>query len=117
MISLVSYQAYHNGSQDMDDVRDSLHRVKQDNHKLEAELRGMRTEHWRDLPTYRRAATATVEQKARTLHVKVTENADALDKLRQERSMLLKDHKQLQQKYTDVNEASPTRIPKRVLLY
>jgi chromosome segregation ATPase len=117
LICLASYQAYHSGSQDMDDVKNSLHRVKQDNHKLESELRGTRTEPWRDLPAYRRAATATVEQKARILHVKVTENADVLDKLRQERSMLQKDHKQLQQKYTNVNEASPTRIPKRGFLH
>ena len=33
----------------MDDVKASLHRVKQDNHQLEAELRGMRTESWEDL--------------------------------------------------------------------
>ena len=91
----------------MDDVKASLHRVKQDNHKLETELRGTRTESRKDISTHRRAATATVEQKAKNLQVKVTENVDALDRLRQERSMLLKDHKQLQQQYADVNEVGP----------
>lgn len=119
MVCLVSHQAYPNGSQDMDDVKDSLHRVKQDNNKLEAELRGTQIEPWRSLPAHRHAATATVEQKARSLHAKVAENTNVLDKLRQERSMLLKDHKQLQQKYANVNEASPspTRIPRRRLLH
>lgn len=88
----------------MDDVKASLHRVKQDNHNLEGELRGSRTESQEGLLTHRRAATTTVEQKARNLQTKVTENADAMDRLRQERSMLLKDHKQLQQQYANVNE-------------
>lgn len=92
--------------QDMDDVKASLHRVKQDNHQLEAELRGTRTESLTSPPTQLRVATATVEQKARNLQAKVTGNTDAIDRLRQERSMLLKDHKQLQQQYADVNEVS-----------
>jgi len=96
----------------MDDVKVNLHRVKQDNHKLEAELRGMRTGSWEHLSTHQRAATATVEQKARNLQAKVTVNTDAIDRLRQERSMLLKDHKQLQQQYADVNEVSPARVQK-----
>ena len=101
----------------MDDVKASLHRVKQDNHKLETELRGTRTESRRDLSTHPRVATATVEQKAKNLQVKVTENVDALDRLRQERSMLLKDHKQLQHQFADVNEVGPMRVSKRVLSY
>ena len=36
-----NYPAYCGGSQDMDDVKASLYRVKQDNHQLETELRGM----------------------------------------------------------------------------
>lgn len=39
----------------------------------------------------------------------MTENVDAIDRLRQERSMLLKDHKQLQRQYADVNEVSPSK--------
>jgi len=88
----------------MDNVKASLHRVKQDNHTLEGELRGSRTESQEDLLTHRRVATTTVEQKARNLQTKVMENADAIDRLRQERSMLLGDHKQLQRQYADVNE-------------
>jgi hypothetical protein len=53
-----------------------------------------------------RAATATVEQKARNLQTKVADNADVMDRLRQERSMLLNDHKDLQLQYADVNEVS-----------
>ena len=98
----------------MDDVKSGLHRVKQDNHKLEAELRGMRAAELWDVLTHQCVATATVEQKARNLQSKVTENTDAIDRLRQERSMLLKDHKQLQQQYTDVNEVSPMNILKRL---
>ena len=101
----------------MDDVKASLHRVKQDNHKLEAELRGTRTESRREISTQKHVATATVEQKAKNLQAKVTENVDVLDRLRQERSMLLKDHKQLQHQYADVNEVGPMRIQKRVLSY
>ena len=112
-----NYQAHRRGSQDMDDVKASLHRVKQDNHQLETELRGTRIESRRDPSTHRHAATATVEQKARNLQAKVTENVDVLDRLRQERFMLLKDHKQLQQQYADVNEVGSMRVQKRVLSY
>jgi myosin protein heavy chain len=99
----------------MDDVKESLDRVKHDNHKLEAELRGMQSEPRKGSLTHERTATATVEQKARNLQAKVTENSGAIDRLRQERSMLLNDHKQLQQQYSDVNEVSPMGVPKRIL--
>ena len=93
----------------MDDVKANLHRVRQDNHKLEAELRGTRTESRGGRDAHKPTATATVEQKAKNLQVKVTENADVLDRLRQERSLLLSDHKQLQLQYADVNEVSLMR--------
>jgi uncharacterized coiled-coil DUF342 family protein len=103
------------GSQDMDDVKSGLHRVKQDNHKLEAELRGMQEARIREyVSTHQCIATATVEQKARNLQAKVSENTDAIDRMRQERSMLLKDHKQLQQQYADVNEVSSMRFLRRI---
>ena len=106
------------GSQDMDDVKSGLHRVKQDNHKLEAELRGTRAaDLWGDISTHPSVATATVEQKARNLQAKVSENTDAIDRMRQERSMLLKDHKQLQQQYADVNEVGSMRFLKRLFSY
>jgi len=97
-------------------VKSNLYRVKQDNHKLEAELRGTckrRTKFWEYLSARQCIATATVEQKARNLQARVTENTDSIDRMRQERSMLLKDHKQLQQQYADVNEVSPARTAKR----
>ena|SRR5579872_1071043 len=93
----------------MDEVKENLYRVKQDNHRLEAELRGAPVSSEISLTlTHPRVATATVEQKARNLQAKVTENVDAIEKLRQERTMLLNDHKQLQQQYVDVNEVSTT---------
>ena len=101
----------------MDDVKASLDRAKLNNHNLEVELRGMRTASRRCIPTHGRVATATVEQKARNLQAKVTENVDVMDRLRQERSMLLKDHKQLQQQYADVNEVCLVRAPKRIIPY
>ena len=66
-----------------------------------------------NISAHRDVATATVEQKARNLQARVTENTDAIDRMRQERSMLLKDHKQLQQQYADVNEVSPARAAKQ----
>jgi len=68
---------------------------------------------WENIVAHISIATATVEQKARNLQARVTENTDAIDRMRQERSMLLKDHKQLQQQYADVNEVSPTRAAMR----
>lgn len=99
----------------MDDVKSSLHRVKQDNYKLEAELRGTQTDSRKAPQTHKHTATATVEQKARNLQVKVTENADVMGRLRQERSMLLDDHKQLQLQYAEVNEVSLMRVTMRVV--
>ena len=98
----------------MDDVKTNLHRVKQDNNKLEAELRGTRIESRNGPHAHKRTATATVEQKARNLQAKVTENAGFMDRLRQERSMLLNDHKQLQLQYADVNDVSLMKITNQV---
>lgn len=47
---------------------------------------------------------ANVEQKARLLEAKVRENTSAIEQLRQERSILARDHKGLQQRYTEVSE-------------
>ncbi|OAX40162.1 hypothetical protein K503DRAFT_738032 [Rhizopogon vinicolor AM-OR11-026] len=73
---------------DIDDVKKQLQRVKRENHELENELR----------------ANATVEQKARLLESKVKENAETIDQLRQERSLLTKDHKELQRQFTEVSD-------------
>jgi hypothetical protein len=51
-------------------------------------------------------ANAIVEQKARHLEHKVTENAATIERLRQERSLLARDHKDLQKKYSEAAEVS-----------
>jgi hypothetical protein len=51
-------------------------------------------------------ANATIEQQARLLECKVKENAETIDQLREERSLLAKDHKELQRQFTEVSEVS-----------
>ncbi|KAG8221048.1 hypothetical protein J3R82DRAFT_2558 [Butyriboletus roseoflavus] len=73
---------------DMDDVKFQLQKTKQDNNELETELR----------------VNANAEQKARVLEAKVRENTSSIEQLRQERSILARDHKDLQQRYAQVSE-------------
>ncbi|KII85948.1 hypothetical protein PLICRDRAFT_114966 [Plicaturopsis crispa FD-325 SS-3] len=73
---------------DMDDVRRQLQRYKQENHELENELR----------------MNANAEQKVRLLESRVAENLESIEQLRQERSVLIADHKELQQRFSDVSE-------------
>ncbi|KAH9040398.1 hypothetical protein EDB85DRAFT_1925960 [Lactarius pseudohatsudake] len=68
---------------DMEDVKHQLQRVKRDKDDLEGELR----------------VTATAEQKARLLEVKADENAETIEHLRHERSLLVAEHKKLQQRF------------------
>lgn len=44
-------------------------------------------------------ANATAEQKARLLEVKAEENAETIENLRHERSLLSAEHKKLQQRF------------------
>ncbi|KAJ2918654.1 hypothetical protein MD484_g1796, partial [Candolleomyces efflorescens] len=73
---------------DMDGVKQQLQRLKQENNELEKELR----------------QNSTAEQKARLLETKVAENMDTISQLRQERSLLSKDHKDLQRRYSELSE-------------
>ncbi|KAG1774133.1 hypothetical protein EV702DRAFT_1126979 [Suillus placidus] len=73
---------------DIDDVKRHLQKAKRENNELETELR----------------TNATIEQQARLLEGKVKENAETIDQLRQERSLLAKDHKELQRQFTEVSE-------------
>jgi len=50
--------------------------------------------------------TATAEQKARLLGVKAEENAETIEHLRQERSLLAAEHKKLQQCFKTASEVS-----------
>jgi len=52
------------------------------------------------LPT----ANATAEQKARLLEVKAEENAETIEQLRHERSLLAVEHKKLQQRFKKAME-------------
>ncbi|KAI9451888.1 hypothetical protein F5148DRAFT_1378754 [Russula earlei] len=73
---------------DMEDVKLQLQRIKRNNNELEGELR----------------ANATAEQKARLLEVKAEENAETIEHLRHERSLLAAEHKKLQQRFKKVSE-------------
>ncbi|KAK6967117.1 PACT-coil-coil domain-containing protein [Favolaschia claudopus] len=73
---------------DMEDVKRQLHRFKEENHELEHELR----------------VNATAEQKARLLEERVQENAETVEQLRHERSLLAQDHKDLQRRFSEISE-------------
>ncbi|KAL6300868.1 hypothetical protein BKA93DRAFT_500905 [Sparassis latifolia] len=73
---------------DMAEVKQHLHRVKQENQELEGELR----------------TTVNAEQQARRLELRVVENADTIEQLRQERSLLSTNYKDLQRRYGQVSE-------------
>lgn len=49
---------------------------------------------------------ANVEQKARLLEVRVAENTDTIEQLRQERALLVSDHKELQQRFSEISEVN-----------
>lgn len=51
-------------------------------------------------------ANANIEQKARLLEVRVSENAATIEQLRQERSLLVTDHKELQLRFSEISEVS-----------
>ncbi|KAF6761740.1 Pericentrin-AKAP-450 domain of centrosomal targeting protein-domain-containing protein [Ephemerocybe angulata] len=72
----------------MDEVRQRLQQVKQENQELEKELR----------------QNSTAEQKAKLLEVKVSENYDTISHLRQERTHISKEHKDLQKRYSELSE-------------
>ncbi|KAF8902351.1 hypothetical protein CPB84DRAFT_1961582 [Gymnopilus junonius] len=75
---------------DMDDVKQQLQRFKKENHDLERELR----------------ENANVEQRARLLENRVVENAQTIDQLRQERTILATDHKELQRRFAEISETA-----------
>ncbi|CCM02679.1 uncharacterized protein FIBRA_04784 [Fibroporia radiculosa] len=78
----------HRTETDITDVRDHVQRLKEENHKLEKELR----------------SNALAEQKARLLETKVAQNTETIEQLRQERSLLVTDHKELQKRYSKASE-------------
>ncbi|EMD38973.1 hypothetical protein CERSUDRAFT_47964 [Gelatoporia subvermispora B] len=78
----------------MAEMKDHLQRLKKENHDLEAELR----------------ANATAEQKARLLENKISTNAETIEQLRHERSLLSADHKELQQRFKQLSEVNQHRL-------
>ncbi|KIK90884.1 hypothetical protein PAXRUDRAFT_831297 [Paxillus rubicundulus Ve08.2h10] len=75
---------------DMKDVKSQLQKTKQDNYELEDELR----------------VNTNADQKARLLETRVLENTSTIEQLRQERSLLAQDHKDLQRRFAEVSERS-----------
>ncbi|KAK0501582.1 hypothetical protein EDD18DRAFT_1066550 [Armillaria luteobubalina] len=73
---------------DMEDVRQQLQIYKKENHDMETELR----------------QNANAEQKARLLENRVSENTETIEQLRQERALLVADHKALQKRFSEVSE-------------
>lgn len=58
------------------------------------------------LPEIVVVVNANAEQKAHLLEAKVRKNTSTIEQLRQERSILARDHKDLQQQYAQVSEVS-----------
>ena len=87
--------------------------MKQENQTLEAELRSASCAFLlfslMSNTTCGGTGNTNVEQKARHLEMKVAENADTIDQLRQERSLLAADHRKLQKKYSEVSEVRAAR--------
>ncbi len=52
------------------------------------------------------AVNSTAEQKTRLLEAKVVENAETIEQLRRERSLLVSDHKDLQKQFSEVTKVS-----------
>lgn len=50
---------------------------------------------------------ANAEQKARLLEARVNENAETINQLREERAILVSDHKTLQKRFAEITAVSP----------
>ncbi|TFY56456.1 hypothetical protein EVJ58_g7633 [Rhodofomes roseus] len=83
----VAYQLRRTES-DMTDVRSQLQTLKQENQELSSHLR----------------SSSVAEQKARLFESKVSENAEMIEQLRHERSLLAAEHKELQRRYSKISE-------------
>lgn len=91
----------------MEDVRGQLQTCKKENRDLENELRGEYTLYLKQscsLKVVTFKVNANIEQRARLLEIKVVGNAQTMEQLREERALLAADHKDLQQRYTEISE-------------
>ncbi|KZT69318.1 hypothetical protein DAEQUDRAFT_745317 [Daedalea quercina L-15889] len=73
---------------DMSGVRSQLQTLKQENQELSHRLR----------------SSSVAEQKTRALETKVSENAEMIEQLRQERTLLVSEHKELQRRYSRISD-------------
>ena len=94
----------------MDDVKRQLQKFKDENHELENELRSA-SHPFKTciIPLMTGLVNVNVEQKARLLEARVSENATTIEQLRQERSLLVSDHKDLQRRFSEISEVSVWR--------
>lgn len=89
----------------MEDVKRQLQQFKQEKYELEKELRGkLPVLSMCELKFNFRLENVNAEQKARHLEIRVAENAETLEHLRQERSILAGDHTDLQQRFSEISE-------------
>lgn len=94
-------------TQDMDDVKQQLQRLKQENQDLEKELKGAHESRLitqvypKLIPS---VANTSVKQKTRTLEDKVSENVQTIEQLREERSLLSTNHRELQRQFAQASE-------------
>ena len=89
-------------------------KLRKENQKLEKELRGTDFESIQSaLPCQLTISVenATVEQKARLLETRVVENVDTIEHLRQERSILVNEHKGLQRRFKDITDVCRLSLP------
>ncbi|KAG7094132.1 hypothetical protein E1B28_007744 [Marasmius oreades] len=73
---------------DMENVKQQLLTYKKENREMENELR----------------VNANAEQRVRLLESKVKENTETMEQLREERALLVVEHKELQRKFTKISE-------------
>jgi hypothetical protein len=94
-------------SQDMEEVKQQMQKLKKENQRIEKELRGTVFQFpyiYAIQFVFFSTENATVDQKARLLETRVVENAETIEQLRQERSMIVAEHKELQRRFTDATE-------------
>jgi triphosphoribosyl-dephospho-CoA synthetase len=96
----------------MDDAKQQLQRLKKENHDLEKELRGTLFVIVINIAHNYVAENANMEQKARLMETRLVENAETIENLRQERSLLSTDHKVLQRRFAEISEVSQLDILK-----
>lgn len=92
---------------DMNDVKEQLQKHKKENHDMETELRRMPyCIISSDGPLTFLSDNSNAEQKVRLMEVRVAENAETIEQLREERAVLAADHKALQKRFSEISEVS-----------